>query len=610
MILGLRGVSIIDTKLNTKDVGSIDIGFRGSMDFGFVDTASKETVYQILGVSEDAQNQCMVTSFSFDKEEFGACNLGLTALVKREKEIVSRLPLLVYMVVKDNNGEVVHEYRPESVTLLKDTKGTDIIVPDGEAVAYTQGPKVIHNTFKDSEGRDYGEIGVFEGTQVIPPELMIPDQLELEKWVPELEAKASKDTDYLAQYKTKTYTVKYLPGEGGQFEVQSYEVLPGGELPKFDGEVTPKEGYVFRTWDKELPAIVNSDLTLTALWDKEMVTLTFVKGDHGEISVETMEVEYGSNAPSYSGEITPAEGYEFTGWSPALEGTITEEATYTAQYQKKQFTITLKPGENGNFTDQIISCEYGDDVVEKVATFTPTPKDGYVFKEWSPQPTGTVTGNLEFTAVFEVVQFTITLKPGDHGAFEETQVTANSGADVQEVLSSFTPIPAEGYEFVAWTPAPSSTVTQNMEFTATWQTKKIDVALVFGEGSDWEDKVVQVDFGTDAVTFMSTQEPLVKEEYLFKAWNPVPVGQITEDCTYIAVYARRYQVTLNPGEHGTGEPKVFRLEEGTDLAVELAKPEHIPTGDGATFSGWEPEPTGNISSDVVFTAKWTTEQVE
>lgn len=71
-------------------------------------------------------------------------------------------------------------------------------------------------------------------------------------------------------------------------------------------------------------------------------TVTYEDGVNGTaFESQSYTVNSGDNTPAFSGTPT-REGYNFTGWNPAVAETVTEDATYTAQWEEVQPTPTKK----------------------------------------------------------------------------------------------------------------------------------------------------------------------------------------------------------------------------------------------------------------------------
>lgn len=110
-------------------------------------------------------------------------------------------------------------------------------------------------------------------------------------------------------------------------------------------------------------------------------TVTYNKGDHGNLAGQdangnvATSVKLGSNTPA-APAVTPDDGYEFTGWNPAIAETVTEDVTYTAQYKiKDNLSYTVHYYWNGT-TDKVAEDKtvdgqtFGTEVTEEPAAVT------------------------------------------------------------------------------------------------------------------------------------------------------------------------------------------------------------------------------------------------
>lgn len=151
--------------------------------------------------------------------------------------------------------------------------------------------------------------------------------------------------------------------------------------------------------------------------------------------------------------VQPAPGLEVKNWSGAEQNssdptqataTITEGVTVTCTLQKKQYTISFEPPENGTISatkkngEPFTSgkkAEYGDTII-----FTVTPAGGFVVLEWNVLVDGkkapffdrrvgelTVTGDTTVSVTLEkTVTPTVTITPED-GASCEIEIVNDGG---------------------------------------------------------------------------------------------------------------------------------------------------------------------------------------
>lgn len=77
-------------------------------------------------------------------------------------------------------------------------------------------------------------------------------------------------------------TVRYLPGEHGTFEAQTYEVRKNDLTPLFDGEITcDNDDFAFGGWSPAVTDVTTNNITYTAQWTQERFSL-YKRGDKCE----------------------------------------------------------------------------------------------------------------------------------------------------------------------------------------------------------------------------------------------------------------------------------------------------------------------------------------
>lgn len=77
-------------------------------------------------------------------------------------------------------------------------------------------------------------------------------------------------------------TVRYLPGEHGAFEAQTYETRKNDLTPLFNGEITcDNDDFVFGGWSPTVKDVVTNSVTYTAQWTREKFSL-YKDGDKCE----------------------------------------------------------------------------------------------------------------------------------------------------------------------------------------------------------------------------------------------------------------------------------------------------------------------------------------
>lgn len=183
----------------------------------------------------------------------------------------------------------------------------------------------------------------------------------------------------------------------------------GSTLPTADAPTPTRTGYTFKFWSREGQ---NSDVTgqtvngwtnLYAVWEKNTYTVTYTDGVNGEaFADQAYTAKYEDTTPAFEG--TPARaGYKFLGWEPTVAETVTENATYVAQWEKL-YTVTYTDGVGGKaFKDDVHSDLEKDTKTPAFSGGTPTRK-GFVFDGWNPEVAETVTEDVTYTAQWKPVQ--------------------------------------------------------------------------------------------------------------------------------------------------------------------------------------------------------------
>ena len=183
----------------------------------------------------------------------------------------------------------------------------------------------------------------------------------------------------------------------------------GSTLPTADAPTPTRTGYTFKFWSREgqngdvTGQTVNGWTNLYAVWEKNTYTVTYTDGVNGEAFADQVyTAKYEDTTPAFEG--TPARaGYKFLGWEPTVAETVTENATYVAQWEKL-YTVTYTDGVDGKaFKDDVHSDLEKDTPTPAFSGGTPTRK-GFVFDGWTPEVAETVTDDATYTAQWKPVQ--------------------------------------------------------------------------------------------------------------------------------------------------------------------------------------------------------------
>ena len=343
-----------------------------------------------------------------------------------------------------------------------------------------------------------------------------------------------------------TYTVTYTDGVVGVevFEDVVHENLPyGTKTPAFYTKDPTRKGYVFTGWNPAVAAIVTGDATYTAVWEEdangngtpdkeeEKYTVSYTDGvENEEIFADQVygNLLSGTATPAFNGTPTRA-GYKFLGWEPTVAETVTENATYVAQWEKL-YTVTYTDGVGGKaFKDDVHSDLEKDTKTPAYKDGIPTRK-GFKFLGWEPEVADTVTEDVTYTAKWEEL-YTVTYTDGVKGKAFKDQVYENVLSGTKTPNFDGTPT-RKGYKFVGWEPEVAETVTENVTYIAKWE-ELYTVTYTDGvKGKAFKDQVYSdLEAGTDTPKFDGKP---TRKGYTFTGWSPKVTDTVTKDVTYVA----------------------------------------------------------------------------
>lgn len=123
-----------------------------------------------------------------------------------------------------------------------------------------------------------------------------------------------------------------------------------GETPVYSGELPEKPAdlentYFFNGWTPEIEE-VTEDAVYTAVYTTVPIEydIIYIDGVDGEaFDAQEYTATYGEETPAFDGE-PELKGYEFIGWDPEVEPTVTGDAVYVAQWEKKDYHWLLALG--------------------------------------------------------------------------------------------------------------------------------------------------------------------------------------------------------------------------------------------------------------------------
>ena len=347
------------------------------------------------------------------------------------------------------------------------------------------------------------------------------------------------------------------------------------------------------------------------------VTLTFDAGEGSFKEGKTLTLTGKAGENLALPEIPVKEGYDLTGWNPALPEKYPEKNTeYTAVWVKEgDYTITyvnVEGATNENPASYNVETE--------TITLKDPVKPGYTFGGWykdgefTTQVTEIIqgtTGNITFYAKWvKEGDYTITYVNVD-GATNENPASYNVET---ETITLKDPVKT-GYTFAGWYKAEDFTggavteitqgTTGNITLYAKWELVSYTINYELGGGTNAPENPASYNVETGTITLKNP----TKDKYDFKGWYRTEdftgdaVTEIAQGSTgNITLYAKwleNYTITyeLNGGINVPENPAGYNVETET---ITLK----APTKDKYDFKGWYKD--GEFTSKVTEIIQGTT----
>ena len=178
--------------------------------------------------------------------------------------------------------------------------------------------------------------------------------------------KANIWKDFLLVAIQKDLTVTFVDYD--DTELKS-ETVKEGEAAIAPSDPT-REGYTFTGWDKDFSKVLE-DMTVTAQYEINVYTVTFVDKDGKTLKTENVEWGNAATAP----DAPAVEGWTFSGWDKAFN-VVKSDLTVQAQYTINTYTVTFV-----DYNDEVLKTETVEWGENATAPAQPT-REGYTYTGW------------------------------------------------------------------------------------------------------------------------------------------------------------------------------------------------------------------------------------
>ena len=324
-----------------------------------------------------------------------------------------------------------------------------------------------------------------------------------------------------ATFKMTDYTIIIEPTENGTVTADKQTANMGETVTL---TITPNEGYEFdqlivMNGTTQVAVTITTDgkytfvmpagnVAISATYKAIYYDIVIVPPVSGTVTADKQTAHIGETVTL---TITPNEGYEFDqlhvlGGETQVAVTRTTEGKYTfvmpagnvvisTLFKMVDYAITIMPAENGTVTADKATANMGETV-----TLTITPNEGYEFDQLivmngTTQVAVEITtegkytfvmpaGNVEVSATYKAIDYTITIEPAENGTVIADKQTANMGETVTLTIT-----PNEGYELDQLTVMDGETqvavtITTEGKYTFVMPAGNVVISALFKETSD------------------------------------------------------------------------------------------------------------------------------
>jgi uncharacterized repeat protein (TIGR02543 family) len=230
---------------------------------------------------------------------------------------------------------------------------------------------------------------VAEGGTAVAPTITVEAGWTFDGWDTSF-TNVTSDLTVTAQYSQVSYTLNYAAGPGGSLSGDPVQTVNYGGNGTAVTAV-PDIGYHFVDWSDGSTANprtdtnVTADLNVTANFEINSYTVTFVLGNHGTLDSGELVQTVSHGGSALAPTITVEAGWTFDGWNTSFTN-VTSDLTVTAQYSQVSYSVTFDPnGGSGTMSPQTAN-------VPTALTLNTFTRTGYSFTEWNTVADGSGTG--------------------------------------------------------------------------------------------------------------------------------------------------------------------------------------------------------------------------
>ena len=322
------------------------------------------------------------------------------------------------------------------------------------------------------------------------------------------------DATYTAYFKIKTFDVTFTVNGSPFFLISDVEyghIITTEELDEVKGKLTLADCESFDHWDYAT-LIVTAPTTIEAKVKQSQYTIVATTADNTQGTAAGGGLYDCNHAVDLTA--TPAAGFDFDYWSDGsndlpdnpLHVIVTQDATYTAYFKPKTFTVTFtKDGvEFHKIEDVAYESPLTQEQLDEAETKVPL-NSCEAFVNWIGIPTK-VIANVEIQATTDIAHTRIEVATEDNN--KGTAVIATDNVNIKYYdcgdIIAITATAKTGYQFVQWSdgnnnnPRTLEVTTEDAIYTAQFEIQQFTITFLNCDGTLIETKTVDYGQGTTA----------------------------------------------------------------------------------------------------------------
>ncbi len=529
--------------------------------------------------------------------------------------------------------DVPEGYKTENSWYVEDENGTKIIVEfpytvTGDTVLYAADSANVYDAEFYVDGELYATVPTVIDEQIIAPEAPEKEGYTFIMWDPEVGIMDDDGEVFEAIYEIKVTKITFE--NTGETVIEPIEGEYNSDITSYI-PVPVRTGYTFQGWNVPVPSKMPAeDITISAIWEKNSYTITFVNYDGSVIKEVVAEYEAEVDAPALPVEA----GYTYS-WDKEIPVTMpAENMTITAERSPLRYSATFDT--NGGIPEEIdplLDVDCGAPI-EKPED---PKKEGYTFGGWANVsdplvpiefPETMPAGGLELIAVWNTNKHDVYFN-ANGGRFDNGKTLyVEKGVEYGSDITAPSDPAREGYIFDGWSPVPDKMIDEDMYFDAVWvpapsgeiaytinvitinpaDNSEITTAVVTGSAKAGE--TVEVIHKGDAATadHSYNYEDIIDSVSNVLDEERTTVTKITVEATnenVINVYCKLADVTVNFLANGGEFADGTSTKEVTGKYGEAIDAPADPTRTGYTFTGWDKDVEGATFTEAdTYVAQW------